>query len=190
MRRLVAVWSILIATTVVVVAQQSTPSERRVALNEPAVALDPQGLSALEATLGTTSLSGSPEAQVTNIRLTIKNTSSIAYSFVSGIVTFYDSASLRCGEGIFKAEALAVGETFETDSPGIRISCTPVNWRIVASNLIPKSTSVITTSPAEARPITNLIITVDGEAHPIQLDKPIVLNFGDRRRTIVVREKP
>jgi hypothetical protein len=36
----------------------------------------------------------------------------------------------------------------------------------------------------------NLIISVDGEEHPIQLDKPMVLTLGERQRTIVLREAP
>jgi hypothetical protein len=31
---------------------------------------------------------------------------------------------------------------------------------------------------------------VDGEEHPIQLDKPMVIKFGDVQRTIILREAP
>jgi len=40
------------------------------------------------------------------------------------------------------------------------------------------------------RPTGNLVIVIDGESHPIQLDKPLVLTLGERRRTVVVREAP
>jgi hypothetical protein len=108
------------------------------------------------------------------------------------LVTFYDGAGVRCGEGLFKADALAVGEAFETDTPGIRIRCAPVTWRIVASSLVPRVVSggpvaaVTTASPSGI----NLVISVDGEEHPIQLDKPMVLTLGARQRTIVLREAP
>ena len=48
-------------------------NERRVALNEVAVALDASGAPALEATLRTTALNGAPEAPVTNVRIVVKN---------------------------------------------------------------------------------------------------------------------
>jgi hypothetical protein len=41
-----------------------------------------------------------------------------------------------------------------------------------------------------ARPNSNLEIVIDGESHPIQLDKPLVLTLGERRRTLVVRAAP
>lgn len=163
--------------------ETSSANERRVPLNEAAVAHDADGASALEGTLQTTALNGSPESPVTNVRIVVKNTSSISYAFVSGVVTFYDNAGVRCGEGIFKADTLAAGESFETDTPGLRIRCQPVTWRVVATNLLPR----IPPNPT-APPISiNYVITIDGEAHPIQLDKPMVLTLGERRRTIVVR---
>lgn len=122
-------------------AQETTSSsanEKRVPLNEVAVAHDADGTSALEGTLRTTALNGSPEAPVTNVRLIVRNTSGISYAFVSGVVTFYDSANIRCGEGIFKADALAGDEAFETDTPGLRIRCEAVTWRIVATHLLPR----------------------------------------------------
>jgi len=36
----------------------------------------------------------------------------------------------------------------------------------------------------------NLVISLNGEEHPIQLEKPMVLKIGDQERTIVVREAP
>lgn len=120
------------------ISAQTTTNERRVALNEVAVANDANNVSALEGTLRTTELNGTADSPVTNVRLVVKNTSGIAYAFVSGVATFYDSAGVRCGEGIFKAEALAADESFEADMPGVRIRCQVATWRIVATNLLPR----------------------------------------------------
>ncbi|HEU5133180.1 MAG TPA: hypothetical protein VFT26_13790 [Pyrinomonadaceae bacterium] len=172
-------------------AQQEMPvvgslTEQRVPLNQAAVAMDGNGAPALEATLRTTALNGAPETPVTNIRMVVKNRSTFPYAFVSGNVTFYDAAGVRCGEGVFKADALAVDESFETDSPGLRIRCEASSWRIVATNLLPRippnaPIAVLTRTPS------NLVISIDGETHPIQLDKPLTLTLGEKRRTIIVR---
>ena len=164
--------------------------EQRVPLTETAVALDAKGAAALEGTLRTTALNGAPDTPVTNIRLVIKNASPLFYGYVSGLVTLYDGAGVRCGEGIFKADALSVNESFETDAPGIRIRCTPTTWRIVATNLVLRSALETTLAPETAVRSSKLIISVDGEEHPIQLDKPMILNLGDKKRTIVVRQTP
>jgi hypothetical protein len=181
-----------------VVAQQPADSlERRVPLSEAAVALDGAGAPALEATLRTTSLNGADDSPVTNIRLVVKNSSSIPYAFVSGLVTFYDASGVRCGEGLFKADALAVNEAFETDTPGIRIRCAPATWRIIATNLLPRALPNVpplntaeSTGSTTSRSSLNLIISVDGEEHPIQIDKPMVLTLGNTQRRIVIREAP
>src|SRR6476620_9170351 len=168
-------------------AQETTGSltEKRVPLSEAAVALDATGAAALEVTLRTTALNGAPETPVTNVRMVVKNRSSVAYAFVTGAVTFYDAAGVRCGEGVFKADALAADESFETDSPGLRIRCEAASWRVVATNLVlrmPPNAPIgaLTRAPA------NLIISIDGETHPIQLDKPLTLTLGETRRTIIV----
>jgi len=130
---------------------QQTPTdgnEKRVALNEVAVAHDDDGVAALQGTLRTTALNGAPDSPITNVRLIIKNTSGITYAFVSGVITFYDSAGIRCGEGIFKADALAADESFDSDTPGVRIRCEATTWRIVATNLLPR---VPPTPPAPVR---------------------------------------
>ena len=31
-----------------------------------------------------------------------------------------------------------MNESAETDTPGIRITCAPSNWRIIATNLLPR----------------------------------------------------
>jgi hypothetical protein len=192
--RMVLVGAVLLAGCFCAAAQEPAAgsTERRVALTETAFAIDGSGAPALEAALKTTALNGAEDAPVTNIRLVVKNSSNGSYAFVSGLVTFYDGAGVRCGEGLFKADALAVGEAFETDTPGIRIRCAPSTWRIVANNLLPRvapngPVSAVTTA---SRAGLNLVISVDGEEHPIQLDKPMVLTLGDRQRTIVLREAP
>ena len=175
-------------------AQEQTPaaaslSEKRVSLNEGAVALDATGATALEATLRTTALNGAPDTPVTNIRMIVRNRSALSYAFISGAVTFYDAAGVRCGEGVFKADALAVDESFETDMPGLRIRCEATTWRIVATNLLPRTPPNMPIGALTRTP-SNLVISIDGETHPIQLDKPITLTLGERRRTIIVRSAP
>lgn len=182
--------AMLLLSVVSSTAQQAiqNPSEQRVSLSEPAVALDAQGKAALEGTLRTTALHGAPDMPVMNIRLVVKNVSSIPYSYVSGLVTFYDGSGVRCGEGLLKADVLAINEAVETDTPGIRIRCAPATWRLVATNLLPRIApglgATVVTGPG------NLIISVDGEEYPIQLDKPMTLNLGERQRTIIVRRTP
>jgi hypothetical protein len=175
-----------------VLAQQnsSVSNEKRVPLSEAAVALDATDAAALEATLTTRTLNGAQDTPVTNIRMVVRNASQVAFAFVSGIVTFYDGAGLRCGEGIFKADALAVNESFDTDSPGIRIRCNPVSWRIVATNLLPRVVPNAQPTPPVPRATSRLTISIDGEVHPIQLDRPLTLTLGERQRTIVLREAP
>lgn len=130
-------------------AQQTTRdgNEKRVPLSEVAVAHDDDDVVALQGTLRTTALTGSPDSPVTNVRLVIKNTSGATYAFVSGVVTFYDSAGIRCGEGIFKADAVAVDESFESDTPGVRIRCEAITWRIVATNLLPRTPPIPVRQP-------------------------------------------
>ncbi|HEX5964444.1 MAG TPA: hypothetical protein VFY51_00885 [Pyrinomonadaceae bacterium] len=148
--KLAAAFVVLIAS-ITISAQETTSdgNEKRVSLNEVAVAHDNDGVVALQGTLRTTSLNGSPESPVTNIRLIVKNTSGMAYGFVSGVVTFYDSANIRCGEGIFKADAVAADESFETDSPGVRIRCQATTWRIVATHLLPRTPPTPSATPRQ-----------------------------------------
>ena len=178
-------------TPLVVMAQQPAESgERRVALTDTAVALDAAGASALEGSLRTTALNGTTDSPVTNIRMVVKNSSTVSYALVSGLVTFYDSSGVRCGEGLFKANALAVGEAFETDTPGIRIRCSPSTWRIIATTLLPRVAPLVENPAAVSRATTNLLISIDGEEHPLQIDRPLVLTLGNAQRTIVVRPAP
>lgn len=172
-------------------AQELVPQkvEQSVPLTAVAVAFDSTGAAGLEGNLRTTALNGAPDTPVTNIRLVIKNVGSLSYSYVSGLVTFYDGSGVRCGEGIFKADALLVNESAETDAPGIRITCAPSSWRIIATNLLPRISPGPIVAETALRP-ANLIISIDGEEHPIQLDKPMNLNLGERQRTIIVRPVP
>jgi len=178
------------------VAQQG---EQRAPLSEPAIAFDSKGLNAIESRLLTTVLSGSPDSPVTNVRLVLKNNSPTFFTYVSGWATFYDAGGVRCGEGQFKADALAPGESVETDTPGLRLRCSPATWRIVATNLLTRTKEMapaepVPPPPAEApaeRPATvNFIISIDGEEHPIQVNNPLVLKLGNRDRKIVLRSAP
>jgi hypothetical protein len=184
-----AAFLVVLCSALLANAQGTTPAEtneKRVPLSEAAVAMDGTGAAALEATLRTTSLTGSPEAPITNVRIVVKNVSAIPYALVSGLITFYDAGGVRCGEGVFKADALATNESFETDAPGLRIRCEPASWRLVALNLLPRIAPNQLVAPL-SRVNSNLEIVIDGESHPIQLDKPLVLTLGERRRTVVVR---
>jgi hypothetical protein len=190
--KIIAASLMMVCSALLACAQEAPVSglnEQRVSLNQPAVALDAAGAPALEATLRTTALSGAPETPVTNIRMVVKNRSTFPYAFVSGAVTFYDAAGVRCGEGMFKADALAVDESFETDSPGLRIRCEAATWRVVATSLLPR---IAPNAPIAAlnRAPSNLVISIDGETHPIQLDKPLTVTLGEKRRTIIVRSAP
>lgn len=137
----IATGLLVLSSALIAAAQQPVTGnliEQRMPLAEAAVAFDADGAPALEATLRTTALNGAPDTPVTNIRMIVRNRSRIAYAFVSGTVTFYDAAGIRCGEGVFKADVLAADESFETDTPGLRIRCEVVSWRIVATNLLPR----------------------------------------------------
>lgn len=190
--KVILVAVVLLVSCLGVSAQEpaAASSEKRVALNEKAVALDANGAPALEATLKTTALNGSEDSPVTNINLVVRNSSSQTYLYVSGLVTFYDGSGVRCGEGVFKADALSVDEAFETDTPGVRVRCAPSTWRIVATSLVPKVAPLGISTPTATlnRSRMNLVISVDGEEHPIQLDKPMVVKMGDVQRTIILRE--
>ena len=188
---MIAICGVVLSISVLSVSAQSVQSsgEQSVSLTQAAVALDGRGTPALEGTLRTTALDGAPDTPVTNIRLVIKNVGPLPYSYASGLVTFYDGSGVRCGEGIFKADELLANESVEVDTPGIRIRCAPTSWRIVATNLLPRLSPGLTGVETAAKP-SNLVISVDGEEHPIQLDRPMVLNLGERQRTIIVRQSP
>ena len=189
--------AIFVLSAVALSAQQETPrpAEQRVPLSQAAIALDAKGTPALEGTLRTTALNGAPDAPVMNLRVVLKNASSYFLTYVSGLATFYDAGGVRCGEGVFKVDGLAQNESAETDAPGLRITCAPATWRIVATNLLPRAAEQTQLSPSPSpspstASSTNLIIEIDGEEHPIQLGKPMVLNVGEKKKTIIVRAAP
>jgi hypothetical protein len=175
--------------------QQS--AEQRAALTDAATGLDAKGGPAIEARLLTQVLNGSDESPVTNVKISVKNITPIFYTYVSGWATFYDANATRCGEGLFKLDALAPQESAEVDTPGLRLRCTPSTWRVVATNLVtrtvdiakPVETQVPPTEPAPAQAAApmNFVISVDGEEHPIQVNNPIVLRLGNRNRKIVLK---
>lgn len=192
MRRLNPFWLVLFVA-IPVFAQQPEP---RVALSEAALAADSHEAPAIEARLLTQVLNGSDDSPVMNVKLNVKNVSGTFYNYVSGWATFYDSAGVRCGEGLFKLDALAADESAATDTPGLRLRCSPATWRIVATNLLTRTGDVA--KPGETAPAsegarsapTNFVISIDGEEHPIQLNNPIVLQMGNRERRIVLRSAP
>jgi len=180
---------ILLVLTTVRAQQPTSPTvDPPTALTQAAVAYDSDGQKALEATLRTTALTGAPGTPVTNTLLVLRNVSQRFYNLVTGHVTFYDSAGVRCGEGLFRTDAFAPNESVEVDTPGVRITCAAASWRIVGNDLLPRlNPNAIS---ALASPTLNLVISIDGEEHPIQLGKPLVLNLGDRQRTVTVRGAP
>lgn len=190
--------AVLLAGAITAAAQQ--PSEQRVGLNEAAAGYDAKGVQAIEARLQTTTLNGSDDSPVTNVHLVVKNISPNFFNYVTGWATFYDSGAVRCGEGMFKVDALAPGESSEADTPGLRLRCAPASWRIVANSLLPRTAdtgakeAVMQPPAVEAvaeRPTPkNFIISIDGEEHPIQINNPIVLKLGTRERKIILRPMP
>ena len=184
-------------------AQQTV--EQRVPLAEQAAANDAEGRAALAGRLRTTDLKGAVDSPVTNVRLVLENRSQFFYNYVSGWATFYDAEGVRCGEGLFKLDALATGEAAETDTPGLRLTCAPVTWRIVATNLLTRSTDVA--KPNEPAPVPDtqatssdatmttampaLEINVDGKTLPLQLGNPLEINTRRKSKVrIVVSAKP
>ncbi|MDX6497782.1 MAG: hypothetical protein QOG23_1042 [Blastocatellia bacterium] len=196
LRSLLNAMILMTACAITLAAQQIV--EQRAALSEAAAAADAKGAPAIEARLSTTVLNGSDDSPVTNVRLVVKNTGANFYNYVSGWATFYDSGAVRCGEGLFKIDALAPGESSETDTPGLRLRCTPASWRIVATNLLTRTADaakeVVVAPLAESAPEkpapVNFIISIDGEQHPIQVGNPIVLKLGNRNRRVVLRPVP
>jgi hypothetical protein len=189
-------------------AQTSTPvpatgqagAEIHVPVSEQAVASDAMGRPALSARLKTRELHGSQDSPVTNVLIVVTNSSPFFYNYVSGWVTFYDADGVRCGEGLFKLSALAPGESAETETPGLRLRCSPSTWRIVATNLLTPSGetarpaepgaiggNALSASPGLADPVPPLVLKIDGEELPIQIGRPVVIKVGGRDITLVLR---
>src|SRR2546423_2004803 len=193
------------------------PSESRVPLSQAAVAYDVEGHEALGGRLRTQTLAGTPDAPVRNTRVVVENRSPVFYNYVSGWATFYGADGVRCGEGLWKLEALAPNEQVEGDTPGLRLTCAPSTWRIVATTLLTRTGDVAkpreptTPPPAEtgqkattettttgavsasangASATTNvppLEINVNGKTIPIQLGNPLEIQVGKERVRIVVQ---
>jgi hypothetical protein len=193
----------LFAVTLIILgsftAQAQQATEQRAALNETVTALDARSAPALEVRLLTQVLNGAEDSPVTNIKLSVKNTTPNFYTYVSGWATFYDANALRCGEGLFKIDALAPQESAEVDAPGLRLRCSAQSWRVVATNLMTRTVDVA--KPVEPAPPVqaavperpapmNFVISVDGQDYPIQVNNPMVVRLGNRNRRIVLRQVP
>ena len=194
------------------------PGEPHVPLAQPAVAYDVAGHEALGGRLRTQELAGTPDAPVRNTRLVVENRSPVFYNYVAGWATFYGGDGVRCGEGLWKLEAFAPGEQVEVDTPGLRLTCTPATWRIVATTLLTRTGDVAKpreqapAPPAEtgaaqpsaapdpaagaaaggaAQPaLPPLEINVNGKTIPIQLGNPLEIVVGKERVRIVVQPAP
>lgn len=185
------------------------PAEPRVALTEPAAAYDIEGRPALGARLRTTALAGTPDAPERNTRIVIENRTQVFYTYASGWATFYGGDNVRCGEGMWKLEALAPGESAEVDTPGLRLTCTPATWRLVALNLLTRTTDAAkpadqnapppaetpapppsnsNTQPAAgARTLPPLELNINGRVVPIQPGNPLEVVVGAERVRIVLQ---
>ncbi len=185
--------------------------ESRVALTEAATASDAAGRVALGGRLRTTGLAGTQDAPARNVLIAIENRSPFFYNYVSGSATFYDTDGVRCGEGMWKVGTLAVGEVAEVDTPGLRLTCTPATWRIVAINLLTRSTDVAkpdsgappvgaqpaipatgANAPAASTPsaLPRLEININGRTLPLQIGNPLEIIVGNERVNIVVNPVP
>lgn len=186
-------------------ADDASSNVARVALTEQAVAPDASGRASLGARLRTTSLAGTPDAPVRNSRLVVENRSPVLYAYVTGWVTFYDGEGIRCGEGLFKLEALAPNESAEVDTPGLRLTCTPATWRIVATNLLTRSNSSQPSAPPAPPPaqpstpepaltiapvLPPLEININGKTLPIQPGNPLEIIVGAERVRIILSPAP
>lgn len=194
MKTIVLLATLIVCCVATAAAQSAT--EQRSALNQTATAFDGKSAPALEASLLTQVLNGSDDSPVTNIKVSIKNITPNFYTYVSGWVTFYDANAARCGAGLFKIDALAPQESAEVDTPGLRLRCSPTSWRIVANNLLTRMADIAKSTEAQMstdtvvseRPApTNFIISVDGQEYPIQINNPMVLKLGTRKRRIVLK---
>ncbi len=205
-------------TTATTSGEDARPSEPRVPLAERALAFDAAGRTALGGLLRTQQLAGTPDAPERNTRIVVENRSTLFYNYVSGWATFYGADGVRCGEGMWKLEALAPNESAEVDTPGLRLTCAPTTWRIVATNLVtrsgdtakpgqstPAQTDATTTSDANTTTTTTtdtttraapphsvppLEINVNGKTLPLQLGNPLELTVGRERVRIVVQPAP
>jgi hypothetical protein len=194
MKRIAFILCLMFCMALCTYAQQ--PNEERAAIANAATAMDAKAAPAIEGRLLTQVLNGSDDSPVTNVKIAVKNITPNFYTYVSGWATFYDANATRCGEGLFKIDALAPQETAEVDAPGLRLRCTPAQWRIVATNLMTRTVDIAKPAEAMAAPAepvverpapVNFIISIDGEEHPIQVNNPITLRLGNRNRKVVLK---
>ena len=191
-------------------AAAGRPAESRVPLTEVATAYDAAGRAALSARLRTTQLAGSPDSPARNSRLVVENRGASFYTHASGWATFYDAEGVRCGEGLWKVEALAPGESAEVDTPGLRLTCAPSTWRVVAINLLTRAGdfaaptaappaqasvaapagSVDGQAPPASAAVPPLEININGKTIPVQLGNPLEVTVGRERVRIVVSPAP
>jgi hypothetical protein len=181
--------------------------EARVPLTEAAIALDAEGRAAVAARLTTTNIAASVDAPVRNVSLVVENRSPYFYNYASGWATFYDARGVRCGEGLWKVEAFAPAESAEVDTPGLRLTCEPAAWRVVALNLLTRTADIAkpaqpaplpaeppasSLSPAAPPPAATqrLEISINGRTLPLQLNNPLEIVVGQERVQIVVRPAP
>jgi hypothetical protein len=179
------------------VTAQDAGTERRVSLEEQPVALDALGRVAIAGQLLTKALGGAPDAPSKNARFIIENRSQIFYTYVTGSVTFYDERGVRCGEGQFTLNALAPNEQAETDAPGLRISCAPRTWRIVANNLLTRTSEIAkpveqAAEPTQPVPVNtpamqSLEIVVDDQVYNAPLGSTLEVPVKKKRVKITVR---
>ena len=180
-------------------AQGAAAAEQRVGLEAEATALDAQGRTALAGQLLTQALAGTADTPVRNARFIIENRGAVFLVYVSGSVTFYDERGVRCGEGQFTLNALAAGERAETDAPGLRLTCAPRSWRIVAKDLLPRAAERISLpaseetpqsfapTPAETPALLPLEITVDDKVYNAPIGSTLEVSVRRRRVRITVR---
>lgn len=205
---LALVWATAICAQQPAESIDGAGNEPRVALTEAATAFDAEGRVALGGRLRTTALAGTPDAPARNVLLVIENRGQFFYNYITGWATFYDASGVRCGAGLWKVGALAVGESAEVDTPGLHLTCTPAAWRIVALNLLTRSTDVAKPgqpAPTEsAAPVTpgvppatsspammpRLEININGKTLPLQLGNPLEIVVGSERVNIIVKPTP
>lgn len=178
-------------------------AEMRRPLAESVVAHDALGREAVGGRLLTQSLAGTPDAPVRNTRIVIENRSNLFYTYVSGWATFYGDDGVRCGEGLWKLEALAPREQVEVDTPGLRLTCQAATWRLVATTLltragdVAKTPTLAATAPVaddDAAPAATTLppleINVNGKTIPIQPGNPLEIIVGKERVRIIVQPAP
>jgi hypothetical protein len=105
---------------------------------------------------------------------------------------------------------LAAGESAEVDTPGLRLTCTPASWRIVALNLLTRPTdaaqpgqsaptetqnaaplpSAPPSPPLNRAAMPRLEININGKTLPLQLGNSLEIVVGSERINIVVNPAP